>query len=282
MSGSLFALIGDPVEHSVSPQMFNEAFRHLGLHSHLYVGLRITPRELGQFAAAVRLLGIRGFNVTIPHKQRVMSHLDSLDRGASRVQAVNVVDNRRGKLKGFNTDVTAIMKLLKPHVHASDRAVVLGCGGAARAAAIALLELNCSEQAFVGRRLKTLKPMARFAKQRGIDASTLKFGSDELKRCISSADILVNATPVGMYPNINRTPIDREIIPKHAVVFDMVYNPAETRLLRNAKARGNRVVGGLDMLVTQAAEAFRIWFSENPPIEVMRRAARRSLEEFRG
>ena len=269
------------MEHSVSPHMFNAAFRHGGLDDHLYVAVRVGRRELKSFVEHSRLMGFKGFNVTIPHKVAVMEFLDRLDGEAEEVGAVNTVEVASRYLKGYNTDVIAIQKIIPRRWAEDSAAAILGVGGAARAAAIALRDLGCARQVYVGRREKTLREMGRFASMRGIEHTLLKFTSKDLGKKLGEVKIVVNATPVGMYPNTRGCPLPREMISSGKLYLDMVYNPPETLLLRTARKRGGVVVGGLDMLVAQAVEAFKIWMGRRPSPDAMRRAALKGLRGFR-
>ncbi|MDJ0270289.1 MAG: shikimate dehydrogenase [Aigarchaeota archaeon] len=279
--GKIYGVIGDPIEHSVSPAMFNAVFREAGLWDSIYTAIRVASNELQQLVRAIRLLPFGGINVTIPHKVSIMRYLDLLDESAEEVGAVNTVHVAGEELVGYNTDMLAVMRVLKQFKRAGDGAVVLGCGGAARAAAIALRELSINKQTFVGRSRKRMREMKRFTASRGIDAEIISFQDSKLNSVLEKSSVIINATPVGMYPNVKSTPIYSSLIPRGAVVFDMVYNPEETMLLRAAKRRGARIIGGLEMLVTQAEEAYRIWFGSRAPRDIMMRAARNELRRFK-
>ncbi len=279
--GALYCLIGDPVEHSVSPHMFNAAFRDMGLDDHLYVALRVGRRELKSFISSSKLIiGLRGFNVTIPHKITIAEFMDRLQSEAREVGAVNTVKISGGSLHGFNTDVMAIRRILPRRQVKGSTALILGVGGAARAAAIALRDLGCLKQVFIGRRAQRIHDMAKFAEDRGIDYEQGKFRPSDLRRHSGSCGVIVNATPVGMYPRSGATPLPADYIRNGSLVFDMVYNPPVTRLLRDARRRGASTVGGLEMLIAQAVEAYRIWLGRRPDDAVMKRAALRGLRRF--
>ncbi len=279
--GRIYGVIGDPIEHSVSPAMFNAVFREVGLWDSIYAAIRVASGELPQFVRTLRLLPFGGINVTIPHKVSIMRYLDSLDESAEEVGAVNTVHVADDGLVGYNTDMLAVMRVLKPFKLAGGKAVVLGCGGAARAAAIALRELSIHKQTFVGRSKKRMREMLRFATSRGIDVEIISFQDSKLNNILEKSRVIINATPVGMYPNVKSTPIDSSLIPQGAIVFDMVYNPEETILLRSAKRKRAHTVGGLAMLVAQAEEAYHIWFGKRAPRDIMMRAARSELRRFR-
>jgi shikimate dehydrogenase len=261
--------------------MFNAAFIHEGLDDHLYVAVRVVRGELKSFVEHSRLLGFKGFNVTIPHKVTVMGLLDRVDGEAEEVGAVNTVKITDRHLQGYNTDVIAIRDIIPRRWASGSTAAILGVGGAARAASIALRDLGCARQVYVGRRDTTLREMGRFASQRGIDYTLVKFNSKELREKLEPAKIVVNATPVGMLPRTRQCPLPPKIISADKLYFDMVYNPPETLFLKTARRKGGDVIGGLDMLVAQAAEAFKIWIGRRTSSSVMRRAALKGLRGFR-
>jgi len=279
--GVLYCLIGDPVEHSVSPHMFNAAFKKMGLDDHLYVPFRVGRKELRSFVSSSQLMGLKGYNVTIPHKITITKFMDRLERDAREVGAVNTVKIAGGKLIGFNTDVIAIRRILPRKLVRGSTAMILGVGGAARAAAIALRDLGCIKQVYVGRRPVRLREMSRFATLHGIDYATARFRTADLRRYAELCGVVVNATPVGMYPRTSTTPLPADYIRKGSLVFDMVYNPPLTRLLGDARRRGARIIGGLEMLIAQAVEAYRIWVGRMPDDTAMREAALRGLRRFR-
>lgn len=269
------------MEHSVSPDMFNAVFKAGGLDDHLYVSMRVRSGELRSFVRSSRLMGLKGFNVTIPHKVAVADMLDWLDKSAEEVGAVNTVKISPRGLVGFNTDVMAIQRILPKKLVRGSSAMILGVGGAARAAAIALRNLGCLRQVYVGRRSWRLREMAKFAEERGIEYVLARFNLREVEKLMGISNVIVNATPVGMYPEVGYTPIPAKDISDGYLVFDMVYNPPETTLLKNARKMGAETVGGLEMLVSQAVEAYRIWLGRRPDPDVMRRAALNGLRRYR-
>ncbi|MEM4198040.1 MAG: shikimate dehydrogenase [Candidatus Caldarchaeum sp.] len=280
MRPGLLGVIGHPVAHSVSPQMVNTALKRAGVDNILYVPVEVKPRDLEAFCRSAPLMNFIGFNVTIPHKVSVIKHLSRLDSSAKQVGAVNVVKVVGDKLVGFNTDVLGVMTAIPSEADGS--VLVLGVGGAARAAAVALKRKGFEDVVFAGRRLKTVKEFRKFAESRGIRCRFVKMGSaamaEELRRC----SILINATPVGMYPKVNETPVETSLLHRRMTVFDMVYNPPQTRLLKAARAKGARTVDGVKMLAAQGAEALKIWLGLEADREVMERAALRALKGFRG
>jgi shikimate dehydrogenase len=271
-------LVGHPVEHSVSPAMHNACFKALGLDYEY----RLAPVEPGGLAAfiggAVRRRRVRGCNVTIPYKVEVMEYLDEVDEASEAIGAVNTVVNDDGVLRGYNTDYVGGVEALEEEYGDLDDAgvVVLGAGGAARALAYGL-----------GRRARSVTVLNRdpgraealVNRLNGGSKASLNHGSlSDLGDHIGSADILVNATPLGMSPHTDQTPAPKELLHRGLLVYDLVYNPLRTRLLREAEAAGARTLGGLKMLVCQGAEAFRLWTGLEPPTGLMAREALTRLE----
>ncbi len=271
----LLYLLGHPVAHSLSPAMQNAALRALGL-DYEYRLLPVPPEGLVEKVAELRDGDVAGFNVTIPHKVVIIPLLDELDETASTVGAVNTVVNRDGRLKGYNTDRLASTRALRGAYGdlAGCRVAILGAGGAARAVASGLAS-HAEWIKIIARDEEKAKALAK--QIRGTDAEIRGGGLGEAPGMIRSADILVNATPVGMSPNRDRSPVEASVLHPGLLVFDLVYNPERTRLLADAEAAGARALGGLAMLVYQGAEAFRLWTGREAPESLMMRAAREAL-----
>lgn len=274
----LFALMGDPVEQSLSPAMHNAAFRALGLDC-VYLALRVQGAMLADAIAGVRALGITGLNVTHPHKVNALNLLDELDESASAVGAVNTIKNDRGKLVGFNTDGPGAVLALEREVGklAGRRVLLLGAGGAARSIAFSLAKAR-AELTIANRTASKAQGLVAAIKQRlGVDAERIGIGRKELAGAVKRADILINATTIGMRPNINQTLVTANMMHRDLVVNDIVYEPVQTRLLREARKVGAGTITGLGMLVHQGALAFEIWTGRRAPIKVMTTAVRREL-----
>lgn len=274
-------LIGDPVEHSMSPAMQNAAFRELEL-DYIYVPFRVESTELGQAIAGMRALNVRGLNVTVPHKVAVVRFLDKLDHLAEKIGAVNTIVNDDGVLTGHNTDATGFLQaLLERGIEpAGKRAVILGAGGAARAIAFILAERGAT-LLILNRALELdwAKDLAsRVLQIFGKKVEALELNKENLKKVIGKANILVNATNVGMSPMIDETPVPADLLQPNLTVYDIVYNPMKTRLLREAEAVGASTIGGVDMLVWQGALAFEKWTGMKAPAELMKREAHRLLK----
>lgn len=273
---SICGIIADPVEHTMSPAMHNSAFAALNM-DFVYVAFHVKGLELRKAIEGMRGLNIRGLNVSIPHKVAIMQFLDRIDPLAERIGAVNTVVNNGGILTGYNTDGNGFLHALKDRdVNPENkRIVLLGAGGAARAIAFTLLEqkarltiLNRKEDYS---KLEQLIHRLNIIYKLNIDSAELI--RINLEKALENADILVNATSVGMSPDSGESPVPADLIRSGLVVFDAVYNPLETRLLREAKAAGAITIDGLEMLVWQGVLAFEHWTGQKAPPEAMRQAA---------
>ena len=271
-------LIGDPVEHSISPQMLNAAFESLNL-DYVYVTMKVKKTELSNAINGARALGLHGLNVTIPHKVEVMKHIDSADKLALEIGAVNTILNRSGRLFGFNTDGIGAARAIEESGTSLEgkKVVLVGSGGAARAIAFSLSR-RIDGLTILNRRVERARGLALdLMKKRKSKASFGGLTEQTLRRELSTAQILINATSVGMFPSISRSVVDSSLLRKDLTVFDIVYNPLETRLLREASSVGARAVNGIGMLVHQGAEAFRLWTGKDAPVEHMRKVALKEL-----
>lgn len=261
----VYGILGRPVAHSLSPAMHNAAFRELGLNA-VYVAFPVA--DLAQAVAGLRGLDICGVSVTIPFKEDIIALLDEIDPQAARMGAVNTVVNREARLRGYNTDWQGALKALEEKTEIpGKRFLILGAGGAARAIAFAILEQG--GQAAVTD-LDMNKALA-LARQLWVEV----LAPDSLAQY--SAQVLINATPVGMEPQERDIPLAPDLLSRYEVVMDIVYRPLETRLLREARTRGCRVIDGLQMLIHQGAAQFELWTGRSAPVEVMARAAYDSL-----
>lgn len=272
----LLYILGHPVAHSLSPAMQNAALRALGL-DYEYRIMPVSPEDLEKRINELKDLSVAGFNVTIPHKIAVLPLLDELDETASVVGAVNTVVNSGSHLRGYNTDSPASTRVLREAYGdlAGCRVVILGAGGATRAVASGLAP--CAEWIIVlARDEAKAESLARDVMGRtGVEIRGGDIGG--AGKILSSADILVNATPVGMSPHWGVSPIEADILHPGLLVFDLVYNPERTQLLRDAESAGARTIGGITMLVYQGTEAFRLWTGREAPEALMMRAARNAL-----
>ncbi len=263
--------------------MHNSAFRELEL-AYVYLAFHVPKKALKSALLGAAGLGIVGVNVTIPHKVRVMKFLDHIDETAMQIGAVNTVVNREGCLSGFNTDGIGALRALEANGVSvkGKRIAILGAGGASKAVAFKLSE-SAREIILLNRTKSKALSLARsLRKIRGIEVDARNLSEEDLKRTLSDVDILVNTTSVGMLPRIDVSLVEEDLLPRDLTVFDIVYNPVQTRLLRDAARRGCKTVSGVDMLVYQGAASFELWTGENAPIEVMRTTVLNALRTGSG
>jgi len=274
------AIIGDPVEHSLSPVMHNAAFKELGLNL-VYVAFKVTRNGLEDAISGARSLGLRGLNVTMPHKTAVMSYLDESDSTAKAIGAVNTILNNHGKLIGYNTDGKGAMIALQENGISAEekKMLILGAGGAAKAIAFQAAQ-EIEELVILNRTSEKAEKLAELLRKNfgnKIRGGTLSV--EVLKEELETTDILVNATSVGMHPDVNMSPVPSDLLRSDLCVMDIVYNPLETKFLADAKAVGAKVVSGIEMLLYQGAVAFEIWTNCLAPVDVMKEAALNKLAE---
>lgn len=273
-------VIGWPVSHSVSPTMHNAAFTALGLEW-CYVPLPVPtdPTDrIGEAVRGLRALGLRGANVTVPHKQAVMPYLDWLTPAAQAIGAVNTIRvEEDGKLSGDNTDVRGFVADLRDHGvdPAGKRALVLGAGGSARAIVYGLAEAGCLSITILNRTVEKAHDLAMEMRARfpfcRLSGHAMP---DEIAVLAKEAHLIVNCTSLGMTPRVEGLPWDEGVAFRSGqVVYDLVYNPPQTRLLQKATNDGAQAIGGLGMLIWQGALAFERWTGQLPPVAVMREAA---------
>ena len=273
-STNIVGLIGHPVEHSFSPPMHNAAFKALEM-DYVYTAFDVNPNDLKNAIAGAQALNIKGFNVTIPHKIEVMEYLNEIDEVASLIGAVNTIDFK--DLKGFNTDGIGAIKAIGEVINVKNKNVVIaGAGGASRAISFYLAKYGADKLTILNRNVDKAQKLAG-----DVLASVLidDVSSDDIRNMdLDDADILINTTPVGMHPNVDDAPIaSAEEMHDDLVVFDAVYNPNETGLLKEAIKAGAKPVYGIKMLLYQGAESFEIWTGKKAPIDIMEDALRTTL-----
>lgn len=283
----LVGLVGWPVKHTLSPFIHNAAFKALGL-DWCYVPLPVHPERVAAAIQGIRALSFAGINVTVPHKQAVIPLLDRVAPHAQTLGAVNTIVVRTTPdgtklLEGHNTDDAGFIRALKEAGFdlAKSNVLVLGAGGAARAVIHSLLRSGVTTVTVLNRTLERAQALVAQVSiaypSRELLADRLK--PDSLIQQASEANLLVNATSLGMSPRINHSPWpDTVPFPDNLTVFDLVYRPRQTQLLRQAAAAGAKTIDGLGMLIYQAALAFEIWTGQWPSIDVMRRAALQHID----
>ena len=271
-----YYLLGYPVGHSVSPAMHNAAFKELGMPNK-YSLLEAPRAQLPDIVKKrIKVDSFGGANVTIPHKMEIIQYLDELADSAEKAWAVNTIQYRDGILIGHNTDALGgVRALTEVYGSLSDaKVVLLGAGGAAKALA-AELAPKVDKLTILNRSVDKAKELAERL------GESVNYDSITNHSVIQSADILINATPVGMHPSINESPVNPSALHSDLLVFDIVYNPQKTRLLADAERTGARTLGGLWMLVYQGIEAFKIWTGVEPSADTMYNAAQDALEAMK-
>ena len=275
-STNIVGLIGHPVEHSFSPPMHNAAFEKLGM-DYAYVAFDVDPNNLGSAIEGAKSLNIKGFNVTIPHKIEVMQFLDEIDEVAGLIGAVNTIDFKN--MKGYNTDGIGAVRAIEEVISIKDKNVVIaGAGGASRAISFYLAKYGADSITILNRNVDRAISLAGDVLDSGLIVDVQADSISEINNYLSDADILVDTTPMGMHPHVDDEPIARaEDMHEDLVVFDAVYNPNETVLIKEAIKAGAKPVYGIKMLLYQGAESFKIWTGVDAPVDEMEKALRQTL-----
>lgn len=277
MAKNITGIIGFPLSHTMSPAMHNSSFAHFKMDWE-YDVFEMEADKVREFISRIRRDGIKGINVTIPHKHLVMKFLDRIDRAAAVIGAVNTVVNKNGKLTGYNTDYLGFLQSLKKSGVGlkGKKVVMLGAGGAAHAIGYALNTFGPKEfriynidLPMIGRLVKQLKLKKVITGDIAKDA--------EKDAAMASADFVINCTSVGMHNNDAPYKIDK--LKKGAVVFDLIYNPAKTPFLKNAEKKGAKIINGLDMLIYQGIEAFELWTGKRPSYALVKKAVDKYMGE---
>ncbi|HEY9625885.1 MAG TPA: shikimate dehydrogenase [Coleofasciculaceae cyanobacterium] len=282
----LLGVIGHPVEHSLSPVMHNAAIAELGVN-YAYLPLPVSPENLASAIAGFEAIGLQGFNVTIPHKQAIMPLLSEVSELAKAIGAVNTVYRTAEEWGGTNTDVIGFLAPLLEHPASlpqrwkNSTAVILGNGGAARAVVAGCHQLGCAHIQVVGRSFEKLQAFQQSWGNAPLSAHLSVHTWENLPFLLRQADLLVNTTPIGMYPHGDASPLaatELAQLPSHAIVYDLIYRPRPTLLLQQAQAQGCSTFDGLEMLVQQGAAALQIWLQQPVPVDSMRRSLLENLK----
>jgi len=276
----VFGVFGDPIGHSLSPAMHNAAFSALGMDC-VYHAFRVTPEKLEKAILGAEAMGFGGLNLTVPLKEKALK-LDFIkpDPLAKRIRAVNTLGfGKSGEIQGYNTDgLGARQALLENGVEITgSRIVVAGAGGAARAVAFQLAA-DGADITVINRTEERAAELAKEISAAALPGKISGTGLSGLKELLQNADVLINTTTLGMHPNTDTSIATAEELHSSLTVFDIVYNPLETRLLREAKAAGAKTISGVLMLVYQGAEAFRLWTGVEPPVELMKKTVLEALQ----
>ncbi|MHA1669981.1 MAG: shikimate dehydrogenase [Promethearchaeota archaeon] len=270
---NIICIFGHPIEHSMSPIMHNVAFKDLGLN-YLYVAIDIAPNNLKQAFDVMRALDIKGANITVPHKETTLKFVDEISPLASRIGAINTIKNENGRLIGRNTDASGAKRALKEaNIDLIGKDImIIGAGGAARALAHSFIE-EAKKLVIINRTPKRGKALVtELSKEYHKDVLYKKFKNNTIKEMLPSIDILVNSTTIGMFPNVLLSPIPKNYLHEDLTVFDIIYNPLETQLMKYASEKGCRVLGGLDMLIYQGVLSFEWWTNKTPNMELMKKS----------
>ena len=271
-------VIGDPIEHTLSPAIQNAAFNHLKL-DFVFLPFRVKAADLENSMRGIRGLGVHGLNVTMPHKIAIIPYLDELDPTVNFLSSANTILNKDGKLFGFNTDGIGALKALQENGAelSNKKVLLLGAGGAAKAIAFALTK-KVEELVILNRAAKKARELAKALRQMfNKEVSGGVLTSDKIVKNLRGSDVLINATSVGIKPNLSQSLVAPKWLRSDLIVMDIVYNPVETKLVKDAKAVGAKVINGVEMLIYQGAASFEIWTNHSVPIEVMRKAALNKL-----
>ena len=268
----LCGLLGNPVDHSLSPAIHNAAFEHLGLN---FVYLAFPVEDIEGAMRGIKALGnLRGFSVTIPHKVAVMPYLEDIELTARHIGSVNTIVKENGKLTGYNTDASgALLALQQAGVSLSQKKVLmLGSGGAARAIAFAIAGGE-AVQSFtilgIDEKERT-RLVEELREKTSIDVKQGNISDATLGENLPGTHVLIHCTPVGMYPKTNESCVPQHLLTSGLTIMDIVYNPMETRLLREGREKGCKVIAGIEMFVNQAVGQFERWTGHPAPLKVMR------------
>jgi shikimate dehydrogenase len=264
----LVLLLGQPLGHSISPAMHNYAFEKLGM-DYCYMPVEVTPENLAAVFAGLTKMNVAGFNITVPHKIRIMEYLDELDPLARVIGAVNTICLEDGRTKGYNTDGEGFVRSLEEKADIrvqGKRFFILGCGGAVRAIAMTLASRGAAAVHISNRTFSKAESLAMEinGKIRPC-AEAVEQKSEIIHPYLQQCDILVNGTRLGMHPDEDVSPIETSLLSADLIVSDIVYNPLMTKLLKEARRLGCTIVDGLGMLVYQGAAAFQLWTGVEPP-----------------
>lgn len=276
----ILGVIGDPIEHSLSPVMHNAALKALGLN-YVYIPFQIKSKDLKTAIAGFAAIGVKGFSVTIPHKLEIIPLLSEVSQTAKLVGAVNTVWHTETGWHGTNTDVAGFLAPLKTLSYdwSQITPVILGNGGAARAVVVGCAELGCQEIHVVGRDPQKLEIFKH--NWANLSSKVNVFTQEQLPDLLPQTQLLVNTTPVGMYPKIAHSPVDPEVLEKlsvGAIAYDLIYTPNPTQFLQQAQQKRAMLIDGLEMLVQQGAYALKIWTKKEPPVEIMRQSLKKHLK----
>ena len=268
-----FCIIGDPINHTLSPLIHNTAFFYLNLN-YSYIAFKVSQFDLEDSIHSLKRINAAGFNVTLPHKESIIKYIDGLSEEAKITGAVNTVNNEDGKFIGYNTDIHGIITPIEERRINLDNAqiLILGAGGSCRAALVALSKKKGIQNInIVNRDQNRLNKVIELGKKMGLNCSPLDYNDiNLLKETSLKSNLIINTTSIGL--NNESSPLKSNFMMKNAFVFDIIYRPLYTDLLRNAKEAGSNIIFGYEMLIHQAAKSFEIWTKVGAPINAMKKA----------
>ena len=264
-----YAVIGDPIEHSLSPTIHNAAYRELQLEC-TYIAYRVATGDLATGIESLKKIKISGFNVTIPHKIEMMNYLDNVDENCKKIGAVNTVLNDDGILRGFNTDMDGFLEPIKRKEIEikNSKILLLGAGGASRAIIAGFQKENAREITIVNRTKTNGDELAQFSNELGLNATSNTI--EDMNLFDSNFDFIVNASSLGLKNEDNIIP--EKLFDEKTIVYDIVYKPVKTNLINKAKEKNCKIIFGYEMLLGQAIRSFEIWLDRKAPYDVMKRS----------
>ena len=277
-STTLVGVFGAPIKHTASPAMHNAAFAALDMNW-VYLAFHVDPQNLRSALLGAGDMGLVGINLTVPHKILALDCVHEIDAEARKLGAVNTISIEKGKLRGFNTDGFGFLKAIKEDFNLSikgKRVLVLGAGGAGRGIAVKCALDGAAKILVANRTLARIEPIANEIRGTKSEFLPLKLAADEIRKVIHEVDLVVNATSVGLQEG-ESLGLGTELFSPRLHVYDTIYRPAKTELLRIAESAGAKVANGLSMLLHQGAKAFEIWTKRKAPLAVMRRALRAAV-----
>ena len=264
-----FAVIGDPIDHSLSPTIHNAAYRELGMEC-TYIAYKVSKGDLVTGIESLKKIKISGFNVTIPHKIEMMKYLDNIDDNCKKIQAVNTVLNDDGILRGFNTDMDGFLEPIKrKEIPIKDsKILLLGAGGASRAIIAGFQKENAGNIVIANRTKENGVKIAEFSNEIGLNARAIHL--KEMNEMDSKFDFIVNASSLGLKEEKNI--IASNLMDEQTTVYDIVYKPIKTDLINKAKEKNCKIIFGYEMLLGQAIRSFEIWLDKQAPYDAMKRS----------
>ena len=271
-----FGIIGYPISHSISPVFQQAAFDFVG-SSDTYKSYEVHPDQLRSFMELVKDSNMKGFNVTVPHKSAVMEYLDEIDDWALKAGAVNTVVRTGNMLKGYNTDGYGFMTGLYSNTDikiTESNVLILGAGGSARAVLLSLMDAEAKSICIANRTLDNAELLQRRFDERSSNTHVIAISDPKFLSYVQNADVIVNCTTIGMKNTDGILPFTDSDIHSETILYDLVYNPLRTLMLREGEKANCTVISGIDMLVYQGAKAFQLWFGREAPVQVMFNAAK--------